>query len=166
MMLSGLLRGPRHIAQNLGRASRGAAVFLQHLTARQDLDVAIGLLAAESRVAKKGERNDYRLRIANANRLPRSLFVTICLCVANAVERSQGRYAQFTTSLTVQPAASTTLTLQYDWTGEAQVCVDGASFQPEGSWRGAGGTADLYAITATLCDTEGRRLDELTVFRH
>jgi hypothetical protein len=165
MTLSGLLMRPRRITQELGRTLRGAAAFLQHLSARQDLDVAFGLLVAESSVAKKGERNDYRLRIANATCAPRSLFVAISLGVANAPERAEDRYAHFTTSLTVRPATSTTLTLRYDWIDEAQFCVDGTVLQSEGPWRGALGMPNLYAVTATLQDTEGRRLDELTVYQ-
>ena len=165
VMLGGVLMGPRRIIQELVRTFRGATAFLRHLSSRQELEVAIGLLAADSSVARKGECNGYRLRIANASCTPRSLFVALSLCVVNAPERPQGCYAHFTMSLTVQPATSTTLTLRYDWIDEAQICVDGAVCQPEGSWRGAGGTPDLYAVTATLQDMEGRRLDELTVYQ-
>jgi hypothetical protein len=159
------MMGPRRIAQDLCRSVRGLATLLQYLSSSQDLSVAIGLLAAESSIAKKGKRNDYVVRITNASHAPQDLTLAMHLDVANPQDCIKGWHACFSTSLTVQPTASTMVIFQYDWTGEVRFHCDGASYIAESSGGTTAAVPQLYRVTAIISDTAGKHLDELNVYQ-
>ena len=153
------------IAQDLSRSIRALTTFLESLLFEAGCRCGHWAACSGIEPRQEGEQNSYVLRITNASYAPRDLLLTIHLRVAHAPERSRGHHAHFTASVAAQPRASTTISLQYDWTGEAHFHVDDASFPHKECHGGAIAMPQLYAVTAAISDAEGRRLDELTVYQ-
>jgi hypothetical protein len=105
------------------------------------------------------------LRIANAGRQPRDLTLTIDIYAVNMSEPADGHYASLTKTLIVQPHAASTITIHYDWFAEACFRIDDDVSPPDGIWRGAIGTPQLYAVTALLDAGKGTQPDSLTVYQ-
>lgn len=154
----------RRIIEDLGRSFHGITTIMTNLLSRQELDVAIGLLTAESKVATKGQKNLYVVRLANRRCAPRLIHLTIDVCAADVLERSKGCAAHFSQSFTVQPCTAMTIAFQYNWTGEAYFHCNGATFPPESYREGVVLMPQRYAVTAILSEA-GRRLDKLTVYQ-
>jgi hypothetical protein len=148
-----------------GRVFRGTVAFFQYFCAGEDGDVGLGLLSAESNLARRGQANEYVVRIANAARQSREVTLTIDIAAAHASAPDLERYAYFTKSLTVPPHLSRAIAIRYDWMNHVCFHVDGASSLPDSFCRGESNVPHLYAVTAFLSNGQGRLGDDLTVYQ-
>jgi hypothetical protein len=151
--------------RDLLRIVHGINTFFRCLWSKQDCQVGLGLFAAATHVARKGQSSQYVARIANAGRDPLDVTLTIDIWAGKVPELSTGHYASFTKCLTVQPRIAGTITIEYDWMEHAVFQTDGRALFPDDFRRGTVSTPQLYSVTALLSDLEGRRLHGLTVYQ-
>jgi hypothetical protein len=156
------------VGRDLRRLLHGVGAFFRYLSSKEELEVGLGLLSAASGIARRGQPNQYVVRIANAGRGPFTCVLTISIKSVKAAQRSgprEGHYAHLTKTLTVQPCVSSNIVIQYDWTVQAEFQVDGVSAPPDNFWRGDIDTPQLYSVAALLRDVKGTRLDKLAVYQ-
>ncbi len=159
--MSALRQGGR----DLLRMAREIEVFFRSMCAKEDCRVGLGLLSAASNVARKGQSSRYMVRIANAGRDRLDVRLTIAICAGKLPGACAGHDVSFTKRLTVQPCSALALAIEYDWIAPAMFHPDGDALPADDFWSGTVDTPQLYAVTAVLCDLEGRRLDGLTVYQ-
>ena len=157
--------GLRLVARDMWRILRGGGAFFRYLFAKEDLEVGLGRFSAASHLARRGQPNQYVVRVANASHTPATFVLRMSIQADRVSNSSREDDAYFAKKLTVQPCTSSTITIQYDWMFTADFQIDGVSTPPDDFWRGGIDTAQLYAITALLQDAQGTRLDGLTVFQ-
>ena len=157
--------GLRLVARDVWRILRGGGAFFLHLFAKEDLEVGLGLLSAASNLVRRGQPNQYVVRVANASRTPATLVLRMSIQADKVSNSSRGSDTYFTKKLTVQPCTSNTIAIQYDWMITADFQINGVSAPPDDFWRGDIDTPQLYAITALLQDAKGIRLDGLAVYQ-
>jgi hypothetical protein len=155
----------RQGGRDLLRIVHGITTFFRCVWSKEDCQVGLGLFAAATNVARKGESSQYVARLANAGRDPLDVTLTIDIWAGEVPELSTGHYASFTKRLTAQPRIAGTITIEYDWMEHASFHTDGRASPSDHFWRGTVGTPQLYTVTALLSDSEGRRLDGLTVYQ-
>jgi hypothetical protein len=151
--------------RDLGKTIRGLIALLQFLFAGDDLDVGLGLLSAGSLLARRGQANEYVVRITNTAYQPREVTLTMEIVVAHVSEPTAGPYTFFAKSLILPPRISSEMTIGYDWMNHAWFHVDGALSPPDDFSRGESDAPHLYALTVFLSNRLGKRLDGLTVYQ-
>jgi hypothetical protein len=159
------MNGLRQGGRDLLRIVRGIHAFLRCVWSAEDCHVGLGLFAAATHMARKRQSSRYVARIANAGRDPLGVALTIDIRAGQVPELSTGHYASFTKRLTAQPRTAEAITVEYDWMEHAIFHTDGRASPSDHFWKGSIGTPQLYAVTALLTDSEGRRLDALTVYQ-
>jgi hypothetical protein len=164
LMKRGMI-GIRWLWRDARRILRAVGTFLRYLLSKQDRDIGIGLFSAASGRARRGQPNDYVVRVANASRSPLRVILCISIMAAKTVGPSEGHHASFTKELTLQPRTSTVIAIQYDWMGQAEFQIDGVSSPHDDFWRGTIEMPQLYSLTASLRDITSTPLDTLTVYQ-
>lgn len=159
------MTGWRLMWRDLRRIVRGAAAFFRHLVSQDRIDIALGLFAAEARVARRGISNRYAVRIATVGEETRYVTLLIDISSMSALRHQDGHYGYCKKSLKVPPRTSTVVQIHYDWLHSAYFLIDGLSSPSDSLWRGEVGSPQLYSVSAVLCDPQGGQLDKLTIFQ-
>jgi hypothetical protein len=151
--------------RDLARIAAGTSAFVGQLLSRDRVEVALGLLAARSRVARRGLPNVYIVRIANLAGEPRAVTLRVEIVSAAGRTRPGGHRASLAKALRVRPRAATEVEIRYDWLGSASAVVDGIRLSPDAFEQGGANAPGLYSVSAVLLDARGQQPDRLTIYQ-
>jgi hypothetical protein len=147
------------------RITEDSVALFRYLLTRDAVDLGLGQLSAASGVAVRGQANRYAVNIASTRSEPVNVTLAIDIGAINAPALPDGQSAHVSKRLTALPGASTRVEIEYDWNTKAVFFVRDTPFPPD---EIAAATLDVsarYAVTVTLVDSRGHRLDRLTVYQ-
>ena len=145
------------------RITEDSVALFRYLLTRDAVDLGLGQLSAASGVAVRGQANRYAVNIASTRSKPVNVTLNVDIGAINGLP--DGQSAHFSKRLTALPGASTRVEIEYDWNTKAVFFVRDTPFPPD---EIAAATLDVsarYAVTVTLVDSRGHRLDRLTVYQ-
>jgi hypothetical protein len=153
------------VSKDLRRVFRGACAFFKFLASKDPITMGLGLLSAESYIARRGLSNRYVVRIASAYDKTQHAKLVIDIYSMTVPKHPEGHYAYFTQSLSLPPRTASVVEIQYDWLHAAYFHIDGVSSPAAELWRGSVDAPQLYSIFALLFDPQGSLLDRLAIFQ-
>jgi hypothetical protein len=153
------------VRKDLRRIVRGASAFFKFLASKDLIPIGLGLLSAESHIARRGVSNRYIVRIASRSDKTQHAKLVIDIYAVTVPKHPEGHYAYFTQSLSLSPRTASVVEIQYDWLDAAYFHIDGVSSPPADLWRGPVDAPQRYSIFALLLNPEGNLLDRLAIFQ-
>lgn len=147
------------------RVAGGSVALLGYLLTRDRVEVGLAQVSAAAPAATRGGRNRYDVTVANASDGPVEVTLRIDIDGAEPPSRRDGRYATFSRRLGLGPRASMDVAIDYDWLTTAGFHVAGTPLPADDMRRGELDRPGGYAVSATLLDARGRRLDGVTLYQ-
>ena len=157
--------GPRLVSQDLCRTVRGIAVFVRYLRSQETIDIALGVLEADSSAVRVGRPCRYVIRIANVSERVWDVKLTLEISSSTPANPAVKPCARFGKHCSVPASRATAIEFHYDWRSTVAVTVDQVASLPDECWVGEIKALQPYIVSAILADHNGKQLDKLEIYQ-
>jgi hypothetical protein len=127
--------------------------------------MGLGLLSAESDIARRGFANRYAVRLVSPSTKTQQAKLVIDIYSLSVPKHPEGHYAYFTQRVSLPPRTASVVEIQYDWLQAASFHIDGVCSPAADLWRGPVDAPQLYSVFALLIDPQGSLVDRLAIFQ-